>query len=230
MPRRTKRTAGFTLIELIVAIAILLLLATSIYTSFSLGLRLRSDSQSRSARLQANRQLAALLREDLRNLAPVSPNLAVHDGRLSLLREADARHMRAAGRGTPPPRLIHITYGPAGTKDDAVLVRREHWLGAPRINSTSLTALLLPEPQRAVPSSEPTNPNGIREWAFPPVERLGLRAFTWEGNRIVEARNGVLNEPARFEFSIASPSDTSSALIVWLPRIAARASTLEDSP
>lgn len=230
MAARAQRGAGFTLVELIVAITILLVVATSIYTSFSLGLRVRSDSRARATRLQANRQLTALLREDLRNLAPIAPNLAVTDGRLSLVRKSDERHARAAGPGGTPPRLIHVTYGPAGGDTDPILTRRERWLDTDRLSSLALTALLLPGPERAAPPSGATSRKGIREWSFPPVESLGLRAFKWQGSRIVEARTGLLTDPARFEFSVATAHDTSSAVTIWLPRITPRPSTEELLP
>ena len=66
--------AGFTLVELLVAVAILSVVTTAIHASFGLGLKARQRSRDRLADLQSVRQLVGHLRDDLGNLAPGCPS------------------------------------------------------------------------------------------------------------------------------------------------------------
>jgi prepilin-type N-terminal cleavage/methylation domain-containing protein len=79
---------GFTLVELLVGMTILALVTTGIFTSFNVGLALRERCRERLDGLQIARHLASLLADDLRNLAPGRPSLAIENEGLSMLRQA----------------------------------------------------------------------------------------------------------------------------------------------
>lgn len=124
--RRDRRAAqspeaGFTLVELLLAITILSMVVVSIYSSFSLGAHLRNRSRDRMTELQQMRELISTLRDDLHNLASVDPNLTFPaEGGLVLVRHAGATAAAESGS------LRQVVFEPAtGEGPTIAIVRRE---------------------------------------------------------------------------------------------------------
>ena len=127
---RTGQNSGFTLVELLVALCILSIVASGTYMAFSTGLRLRKATQDRMHQVQSERQLRATLRDDLFNLSPLKPCMAVQENSMSLLRHP-RRAAEDPSRGLTilelkEPDALLVTYCSARRVDGSeILVRQE---------------------------------------------------------------------------------------------------------
>lgn len=221
---------GFTLIELLIGSSILLIVVTGVYTSFSLGLQVRERCRSGAEELQAERTLASYLREDLRNLAPSRPHLAVEDGAISMLRRprdvagADSvRWLRVRYRAQPTPeggRHVVREESPHRWSEESPGPRQE--LGYEEREGELIPVWL-----------DDVEKSGFRSSDFPAVKELAAVAVRWEEGELSEASNGIQDSTAAIEIGFTAaaqgPGDRpvdppAFELTVWLapPAVARR--------
>jgi prepilin-type N-terminal cleavage/methylation domain-containing protein len=82
--RRPKSTRGFTLVELLIALAVLSLLAVSLQFALVTAMRLRTSCRDHLDELQARRDVLATFEADLGNLAACTPNCIVSPNLVAL--------------------------------------------------------------------------------------------------------------------------------------------------
>jgi len=118
-----RRQRGFTLVELLIGITILLVVVTAAHTSFSIGLRARRAAREREEKLQTVRTWIGRFEDDLRNLVAARPAVALEESTVSLLRHA------------PPPRddadereataLVRVRYRVEESEHEITCTREE---------------------------------------------------------------------------------------------------------
>lgn len=111
---------GFTLVELLIALAVLAVTMTATFTVFSSGLKLRSEVRNRLAFHRDARLLATALADDLGNLIPAGPLPRVSPDGVVLWR----RPPLAPVEGNEGKKAQLVAYRWAGwTDQDSLLVR-----------------------------------------------------------------------------------------------------------
>ena len=101
VPRNAQRCAGFTLLELLVAIAIFAVVAAMAYGGLSSVLRARSSSDAGALQLRALQQSFMLLGRDLAELAPRPVRDEYGDRKAAFLGGSDWIEFTRAGWANP---------------------------------------------------------------------------------------------------------------------------------
>lgn len=115
-----RRRGGFTLIEVLIALSVLAVTMTAVFTMFSSGLKLRSATRDRMGFDRDARLLLTALADDLANLMPSGPAPMVGDDSIVLWRRP-----ASAAPGRPGDlRPLLVTYQWSGSAaQDSLLVR-----------------------------------------------------------------------------------------------------------
>lgn len=119
-PFTRRDRSGFTLVEVLIALSVLAVTMTAVFTLFSSGLKLRKITRDRMAFDRDARLLMTALKDDLANLVPSGPPPLVTDDSIVLWRVA-----RESGKeigGLSEARMV--TYQWSGSSyQDSLLVR-----------------------------------------------------------------------------------------------------------
>lgn len=112
--------AGFTLIEVLIALSVLAVTMTAVFTMFSSGLKLRTATRERLGFDRDSRLLLTALSDDLANLMPCGPAPLVGDDSIVLWRKPGSSGPGRSGDGRP----LLVTYQWSGSAtQDSLLVR-----------------------------------------------------------------------------------------------------------
>jgi prepilin-type N-terminal cleavage/methylation domain-containing protein len=114
------RPGGFTLIEVLIALSVLAVTMTAVFTMFSSGLRLRTVTRERMSFDRDARLFLSALSDDLANLVPAGPRPLVTSDSIVLWRVPGPMEPGVTGRGRP----LLVTYQWSGSAtQDSLLVR-----------------------------------------------------------------------------------------------------------
>jgi prepilin-type N-terminal cleavage/methylation domain-containing protein len=118
--RDARRRAGFTLVEVLIALTVLAVTMTAVFTMFSSGLRLRSVTRDRMSFDRDARLMLTALADDLGHLVPAGPRPLVTEDAIVLWRTPAPP---APGRPAVGEPLL-VTYQWSGSAaQDSLLVR-----------------------------------------------------------------------------------------------------------
>src|SRR5208283_4791031 len=143
LPRKTGMTGAFTLVEIVLAIALSALLLTIVYwTYFSINRSVDAATEGQDA-LDTGRTLSELIKRDIRSISPARYSLV---GKNTVIRNTplgELEFVTNALSATDPQRLRRVGYALIMSDDDEkTLVRRE---------STDLSDLLDKSPADYLP-------------------------------------------------------------------------------
>lgn len=120
MKRAASGPAGFTLVELLIALSVLSVAMATLAALFSSGLRLRAESRRHLAFERDARMLVATLADDLAHLVPAAPPPMVTADSLVLWRLPDGAARPGAAGGQPE--LVSYQWS-GSAQQDSLLVR-----------------------------------------------------------------------------------------------------------
>jgi type II secretion system protein J len=143
LPRKTGMTGAFTLVEIVLAIALSALLLTIVYwTYFSINRSVDAATESQDA-LDTGRTLSELIKRDIRAIRPAPYSLVGKNTVIQNSSFGELEFVTNALSGTDPQRLRRVGYALIlSDNDKKTLVRRE---------STDLSDLLDKSPADYLP-------------------------------------------------------------------------------
>lgn len=128
MRARISQTAGFTLVELIVASTLMVLVLSGVYVTFSTAVRSWRSAESNYATYEDARRALGLLERELHNI----PSDAIHlvtgtNNAIEFVTVSQPLDVESA----PSERLLHVEYRVKKDRNGGVLVRTEALVDGP---------------------------------------------------------------------------------------------------